>query len=295
MTQFKLRHVFLVLTLVLIGPGTAAQEMPSSRPERIIVISLDGARPDAILEADTPNIKALAERGAVSWEASTVVPSATVQAHASMLTGLNVNEHGVIWNNYSEDSIEVLTFITMTQEAGYSSAMVVGKEKFKQFHQTDDVNYTFARAGDHSVTNRALELLNDGVEVLFIHYPNPDYFGHLSGWMGSIYMREMSNTDFEVGRLLNHLEENDWLQETLIILTADHGGSGTSHGSSRPADMLIPWIIAGPGVIQGAVLQEQVYVMDTAQTVLWVLELPLPSSEYGKPVFEAFGLETTGS
>jgi arylsulfatase A-like enzyme len=157
------------------------------------------------------------------------------------------------------------------------------------------VNYTFARAGDHSVTNRALELLNDGVEVLFIHYPNPDYFGHLSGWMGSIYMREMSNTDFEVGRLLNHLEENDWLQETLIILTADHGGSGTSHGSSRPADMLIPWIIAGPGVIQGAVLQEQVYVMDTAQTVLWVLELPLPSSEYGKPVFEAFGLETTGS
>ena len=103
--------------------------------QRVIVISLDGARPDAILQANTPNLQRLANEGAVDWQAQTIYPPATIPAHASLLTGLTPEEHRVDWNSYSTEVLAIPTFLTLTYDAGYATAMVVGKEKFDQFHQ----------------------------------------------------------------------------------------------------------------------------------------------------------------
>jgi arylsulfatase A-like enzyme len=257
----------------------------------VVVISLDGARPDGIRQAPSPNIEALAARGAVAWQASTVYPSVTLPAHASMLTGLDISEHGLSDNDsiYPCPVITAPTFVTQAGEAGYRTAMVVGKEKLCRFHQSEAVDYTFAREGDRSVVDRALELLNGGYEVLFLQFPNPDYFGHSTSWMSATYLSEMRNTDRQVGRVLAALDELNLMDETLVILTADHGGHDMEHGQNIPEDMTIPWIIAGPGVVAGTELGDDIRVTDTAITVLWALGLPLPENAGGRPVIEAFG------
>jgi len=282
------------LALILLTFSTAqADTLTPARPHpaRVIVISLDGARPDAILQAETPNIQALAERGAVSWQASTVFPPVTIPAHTSMLTGLDTSEHGVTWNDYRDEPITTPTFLTLAAEAGYSTAMVVGKEKFSQFRQTDVMDYVFARVGDRSVVDEAINLIEGGVEVLFVHFPNPDYFGHSRGWMSDVYLNEFYNTDLQVGRLLTALDETGTAAETLIILTADHGGHDLVHGSDIPEDMTIPFILAGGGVISGMVLENDVHVTDAAMTVLWTLGLQLPETALGRPLREAFNRE----
>jgi len=63
---------------------------------------------------------------------------------------------------------------------------------------------------------------------------------------------------------LAELEARGLRDETVIIVTADHGGHGTIHGSSLPEDMIIPWIAAGPA-IQPTQLVTPVHIMDTAQ------------------------------
>jgi len=85
--------------------------------------------------------------------------------------------------------------------------------------------------------------------VIFAHFPNPDYFGHLTGWMSEIYLNQLRLTDSQVGRLLDTLDARGLTDKMLIILTADHGGHGFGHGDDIPEDRLIPWIIAGPGVV----------------------------------------------
>jgi arylsulfatase A-like enzyme len=254
-------------------------------------LSLDGTRPDGIRQTPSPNIEALAARGAVSWTARTVYPSVTLPAHASMLTGLDISQHGVTDNDNIQPCpvIDAPTFVTSAAEAGYATAMVVGKEKLCRFHQSESVDFTFAREGDRSVVDRTLELLAEGYEVLFLHLPNPDYFGHSTGWMSETYLTEMRNTDRQVGRLLAALDELNLTDETLVILTADHGGHLMEHGQDIPEDMTIPWIIAGPGVTAGMELGEDIRITDTAITVLWVLGLPLPENAAGRPVVEAFG------
>lgn len=283
--------LFLCISGLRFSPIPVFAQADPPRPSHILVISLDGARPDALRLAETPNIQALAERGAVAWEAQTILPSVTLPAHASMLTGLSVEQHGVDYNStlFGCPTLESPTFLTLAEEAGYQTALVTGKEKFCLYQQTEMLDYTFVREGDRSVADRALELLDQGVPVIFAHFPNPDYFGHSTGWMSDRYINELSSTDFQVGRVLAKLDELGLSDDTLVILTADHGGHDFEHGSDRPEDILIPWIIAGPGVVPGTLL-DGVSVMDTAPTVLWALGLSLPDDLSGRPVYAAFGL-----
>lgn len=282
MIQHTRKLALFFLCAMLAVTAVVANGQPPAL--KVLVISLDGARPDALLLADIPNLKALAERGSATWEASTVFPPVTIPAHTSMLTGLAVAEHHIDHNSYSAEAVEVPTFLTLASDAGYKTGMVVGKEKFIQFHQRDEVYYEFARQGDRSVVDSVLTLIDADYEVIFAHFPNPDFFGHSTEWMSETYLNELSNTDRQIGRLLGKLEGS----ETLIMVTGDHGGHGDAHGQDIPEDMLIPWLVAGPNVREGYTIEGEVHVTDTAMTVLWALDLPLPESQLGKPVEEAF-------
>jgi len=77
--------------------------------------------------------------------------------------------------------------------------------------------------------------------------------------------------------------------DTLIIVTSDHGGHDSTHGENIPEDMTIPWVISGPGVVPGE-LTTQVYTMDTAATAAFALGLPIPAEWDGIPVYETFGM-----
>ena len=293
---------FIFLLVLLLALPSAAQDAtseplpaPPSDIEHILVISLDGARPDAIQQANAPVLQHLAAEGAVDWNAQTVELSVTLPAHSSMLTGLSVEEHGVTYNDMPPDCppIEASTFLTLASDAGFSTAMVVGKEKFCIYVQREAVDYTFAREGDRSVADRVIELLQtDPPEVIFAHFPNPDYFGHSTGWMSETYINELNSTDFQVGRILDELANLNLLETTLVIITADHGGHDTGHGTTLPEDMTIPWIAYGAGITPGTELSG-ITIADTTATVLWALGLPVPESDASRPITEAFTQEPT--
>jgi arylsulfatase A-like enzyme len=106
--------------------------------------------------------------------------------------------------------------------------------------------------------------------------------------MSEIYLFEITQTDKAVGRILAALPP-----DTLVILTADHGGHDTGHGSNLPEDMTIPWIIVGPDVVVDHEIQSPVVTTDTAATALYVLGLSLPPDADGQPVHEAFDVSAT--
>jgi arylsulfatase A-like enzyme len=95
-----------------------------------------------------------------------------------------------------------------------------------------------------------------------------------------------------VGNLLAELDSQGIRDETLFIVTSDHGGNGLIHGSSLPEDMTIPWIAFGAG-IQPSALTSDITTTDTAATVAYALNLPIPAEWDGVPVYEAFGLPIT--
>jgi predicted AlkP superfamily pyrophosphatase or phosphodiesterase len=258
----------------------------------VVIISIDGLRPDAIEEADTPTLDALRAQGAYSPAAQAVLPSVTLVNHASMLGGMSPAKHGIYWNTNDPDLGQVKgpTLFSVAHGAGLSTAMVVGKPKLKHLVLPNSVdNYIYAGFTDLQVVSEAIPVIEDNMpNLLFIHLPDVDSAGHALGWMSLAQLLALNLTDGLVGEIVAALEREGYVDQTLLIITADHGGTGVKHGSDSPEDATIPWLAVGPGVPAGITLQSEIVTYDTAATALHAFGLPIPETWDGQPVLEIF-------
>jgi arylsulfatase A-like enzyme len=275
-------------------PTSTLTVTPTPRPAitRVFILSVDGMRPEAISMAPMPVLASLMQAGAYTLTAQTIYPSSTLPAHASMLTGVCPAKHGVTWNDYlPENGYAAGTdLFDIAHAAGLKTAMFVGKKKLRQITEPSSTDiFEYINDRDTVITDRVIEQFPKDFGVLFIHFPTPDGMGHEYGWLSFEQLSVLRRADESLGRLLDTLDTDGLRGETLVIVTADHGGHDTTHGSTRPEDMTIPWVIAGPGV-QPMELTTPVRTMDTAATAAWALGLPIPPEWDGIPVTEAFGI-----
>lgn len=278
---------------VVLTPTAAATSTPETQAlTSVLIVSIDGLRPDALQSANTPNLDRLIEDGSVSWTAQTVLPSVTLPSMTSMLSGSSPDVHGVRWNVYDlqRGYVALPTLFSVVHDAGLSTAMIVGKAKLEHIAVPGTVDtYAYVVGSDADIAGLAAEQLRQAPpDLLVVHLPGVDSAGHAHGWLTSPQLASVTGADEAAGLLLSTLEEIGQLESTLIIVTADHGGIGKSHGGSEPESMTIPWVIAGPGVREGYELQSEIKVYDTAVTAAWALGLPLPEEWEGRPVMEAF-------
>lgn len=259
---------------------------------RALILSIDGLRPDAISLAPMPNLLALMQSGAYSLTAQTVYPSVTLVAHASMLSGLCPSKHGVDWNDYLPERgyAQGTDLFDIAHTAGLRTDMYVTKKKLTQITEPASLNnFVFVNDRDTALTERLIGEFPQDFGVLFIHFGITDGMGHSYGWLSPEQLSVIFRADEALGWLLTELEARNLRSETLIIVTADHGGHSTTHGSSSPEDMTIPWVAVGPG-IQPKQLTTVVHTTDTAATAAFALGLDIPAEWDGVPVYEAFGL-----
>ena len=271
---------------------SAVTATPEPAIQRVIILSMDGLRPDAIELAPMPNLLDLMKTSAYSLTAQTVRPSATLPAHSSMLTGMCPSKHGVDWNDYIPQNgvAEGTDLFDLTHAAGMQNFMFVGKEKLQQVTDAFNIDrFVYINDRDKVVMQTLLADFPQDFDVLFIHFATTDDMGHVYGWLSPEQLSVVFRADEAIGELFITLDERGLRDKTLLIVTADHGGHNLTHGSSMPEDMTIPWIISGPG-IRAEELTTPVHITDTAATAAYALGLSIPAEWDGVPVLEAFGL-----
>lgn len=258
----------------------------------MVVISIDGLRPDALDLTDTPTLDKLRAKGAYCPSAQTVRISFTLPSHASMLSGMPPEKHGILWGlpYIGWSGMNGPTLFNVAHDAGLSTAFVSGKEKLNYLALPNSVDKLFtADAHDNEVKNQAVEIIQAGLpSVLFIHFPDTDRVGHAFGWMSANQLQSITFADGLIGEIVAALESGGYLSSTLLIITSDHGGHDLGHGDDSPIDRTIPWLAVGPGIPSGVTLTTEINTFDTAATVLYALKLPIPEIWDGKPIVEIF-------
>jgi predicted AlkP superfamily pyrophosphatase or phosphodiesterase len=267
-------------------------DSPAARIKRVIIVSYDGMRGDAVAAAPMPNLLSMMKDGAYTTTARTINYAVTLPGHASMLSGLCQSKHGVDWDvtTYYKGYSQGVDVFDEAHAAGLRTVMIVNKEKLRQLAEpeTTDV-FTLVYGIESTIMKTAIEQIPLGFDLMFIHFGSPDNRGHKYGWMSGSYLKALRDGDAALGLLLAALDEYNIRDSTLIIVTADHGGHDRGHVGTVIQDLLIPWVAYGPGVKVGQ-LTNLVSIMDTAPTVAYALELPSEPDWDGLPVYEAFGL-----
>ncbi len=106
----------------------------------------------------------------------------------------------------------------------------------------------------HSLICKGAYTLNHAVAFLkakrptitFIHYDHVDHAGHQYGHSSPAYYAAVAEADRLAGEVLAALDEAGLSRQTIVLVTADHGGKGKDHGGATMAEIEIPWIIRGP-------------------------------------------------
>lgn len=289
-----------IFTLHFICPAMAAD---APRAEHVFIISFDQGNPDLIQKSEMPTFHRMAAEGARTWSAYTVVPSVTLPAHTSMLTGVGPQVHQVLWNSYAPEKglVKIPTIFSFAKEHGLVTAMFVGKDKFKHLNlpgsldvfvwpQPDDDAKAVARAFAEHVAKLKPNLC-------FIHFLDPDVAGHKYGAASPEKMRALAGCDAALKTIKDAIAAAGLTKSSVIILTADHGSHDITnkdgktvgtHDTAETADVKIPWVAWGKGVKKNFTVTAPVVQYDTAATALWLLNVPLPEYFWGRPVTSAF-------
>lgn len=260
-----------------------------AQAKMVVVVSFDGLRPDAIQAAGADHILSLVAAGTQAVAAHTIMPSITLPSHSSMVSGVSPAKHGILWNDWSpaRGLIPVTTMFEEAKHAGFTTAMVANKEKFKHLNRPGTIDEVVLEYGDPKELADAASSVIRRVRphLLFVHFGHPDKAGHDDGWMSKSQLEVIDDADQALGTIFHTIKDLGLQASTTIILTADHGGSGKGHGDASEVSTSIPWIAAGAGVPVRGKLQKSLMTYDTAATAITLLGVPVPASWDGVSAF----------
>jgi predicted AlkP superfamily pyrophosphatase or phosphodiesterase len=290
----------LALLVSFVAGSAATAQVPGAA--HVVIIGVDGLSPDGIRKAATPTLHGMIKTGASTLHARGVMPTVSSPNWASMIMGAGPEQHGVTTNDWQPDKFEIaptargpggvfptIFGVLRAQRPGARLACFHDWEGFSRLFERNTADVVEHCKGPVQTTERAIAYLKaKRPDFTFIHLDHVDDAGHNQGHGTPAYYKAVAEADRLIGLVFQALNEIGIADQTIVLVTSDHGGRGKGHGGATMDEIEIPWIITGPGVIAGLDIKTPVNTFDTAATVAYIFGLTPPRCWIAKPVDAAF-------
>ena len=94
--------------------------------------------------------------------------------------------------------------------------------------------------------------------------------------------------DGYIGRIIQALKDAGIYDDTIILITSDHGGVGTRHGGKSLVELEVPFIIFGKNIKTTGEFKETMMQFDTATTIADIFSLKTPQCWRGQSMKQVF-------
>lgn len=244
---------------------------------KVILISIDGMRPDGLKACGNPYVKELEKLCHYTYSGASMDPSVTFPCHFSMAHSVTPQRHGILSNTYVPQVRPVKGIFEKADAAGARCAMFYGWEPLRDICLPGSLQFaTYINAyayesSDTVLTDACEKLLTEqAIDFAFLYMVETDEKGgHDNGWMSEEYLRRISVAIDNVKRIVEKFGD-----EYSIIVMADHGGHERSHGTTAPEDMTVPLFFYGKDFPKGKVIEENISLLEIAPTIAALLGLP---------------------
>lgn len=252
--------------------------------EKVILISIDGMRPDGAMNCGNPFVKELTKISSYTLKGHSVIPTVTLPCHTSMFYGVPPKRHGILTNTYTPPVRPVPGIAEVLSASQKSCAAFYNWEPIRHVWTSECMKYTsYIQAyevdnSDLFLTEQAIALIHKKQpDFLFIHMVETDEKGgHDYGWMSPEYLNQLSNA-FSCAEKIFQAAAGQYN----IIITADHGGHDRMHGEDCPEDFTIPMFFYGKSFHPGKIL-EKAGLLDLAPTITALMNVPTPKEWEGQ-------------
>lgn len=291
---------FIIAALLLFSSCTA--EEPQKIAQHAVVIGIDGLSPDGIRNAETPVMDAMIAGGSASMHARAVMPSSSGANWGSIIMGAGPEQHGIISNDWTTDNFELHPTVTRNKNLFPTIFAVIRDQRpeaqigaildwnpISNYIEEEVADFVGLPENEDETTAMAVRYIRDEIpDYTFIHIDHVDAAGHAHGHGTEAYYAAVSKADSLIGEIVEATERAGMAEETVFMISSDHGGVGYGHGGYTPEEMEIPIIIYGGNVKKGHHLNFPINIFDIPATALFALGLEIPFEWIGRPVKAAF-------
>ncbi len=261
------------------GTEAGAEAGTSDVYGHVVIVGVDGAGA-FFKDADMPKLESILKNGARTYGCLTSDPTISAQCWGSLLIGVTPDCHRlsnsyIESNPYPADSIFPTVF-RVVREAMPDAVLgsFCNWNPINVGIVEDSLGVTKGTApGDKALTDLICKYVKAELPtLLFIQFDEVDGAGHSLGFGGKQHLAQLHTEDGYIDRIYTAYQEAGILDDTLFIVTADHGGNGTSHGGWTDGEKYVMWAAAGKTVIPGGEIEDMA-IRDTASVVLMALGL----------------------
>lgn len=274
-------------------------------PKHVILVGFDGWSAYSLNNgADMPTVRQLMAGGAYDLKSRTVLPSSSAVNWASMFMGAGPEIHG-----YTEwgSRVPELPSRVVNRDNRFPNIFGLYRDKdpnaeIGYIYEWEGMNYLVDTLAINYRQQASMNEENpDGCTPFAVKYikekkPNllavvfdkPDGTGHSHGWTSPEYYNMINHLDKCLAQIVKAVEDAGIMEETVIIVTSDHGGIDKGHGGKTMDEMERPIIFYGKGIKKGHVIQESTMIYDTASTIAYMLDVEQPQVWIGRPVTSVF-------
>ncbi|MDX2173690.1 MAG: alkaline phosphatase family protein [Bacteroidota bacterium] len=245
-----------IFTLMLVAFVTLAAT--ASQTRKVLIIGIDGVRADALQAANTPNIDNLIATGFSAFNSWHIGITVSGPSWSTIMTGVEYGKHGVTSNSYSGSNYNNYPYFPTRAKTCLPNLYAV---QIVQWAPMSDNVYNDGwdqkikvcdGCGANSVSSAQTQLANSNLDVLFVYFDECDLAGHSTGFSTSnpLYINAIQTVDGHVGSIMTalHNRPNYANEDWVVLLTTDHGGTGTGHGGNSASERKIWWIGSGNNV-----------------------------------------------
>ncbi len=245
---------------------------------KVLLILIDGLRPDAIMQAKNPFLRDFIKECTYCDKAKSVYPSITLPCHMSLFHSVPPERHGTLENTYVRPVHKLEGLFEVLAKNNKKCAFFYTWEELRDLGRPGSLSYqefcswyTYEREADCKMCNKAIEYIKEEEpDFLFYYTGHTDEQGHVYGWMSDEYLEAVDLAIDNTRKLIEALPK-----DYSVIITADHGGHERIHGTKMQEDMTIPMLLYGNLWQKNAEISN-VGLLDVAPTIAALLECPIP-------------------
>ena len=299
MTRLKI-HIICAIFGLLLSSGCAATKSvtpagayppdghtPYKHPENfspakhLVFIGLDGWGGAYVSKANMPAVKRMMANGASCPDMRCVMPSNSWPNWTSLFSGTPPE------NRNSQNFPEIFTLV---KNSGNENTPVLFHE-WGDLHEIcpDEAAEKQSIASDlESAQKIAAYIVENKPVFIAAIFNEPDSIGHAKRWGSLAYYAKLAEMDVLVAVIEQAVMDSGFYDDTVFVLSADHGGVLWGHGFNSSTQRKIPLIICGRGIKKGYEIPSRTSICDIAPTMAAILGLETPPEWTGRILGEIF-------
>ncbi len=297
------KYIVLCLSFLVVFSCTNNDDPTFQIKEtHLIFIGLDGLGGynfDKTL-SNMPNVRQYSKEGIYTDQKQAVSPTASGPNWASIFMGTTPEVHGYLkWDSKApaepypfevkNNIFPTISQILRNEKPSSEIGMFCQWAGIKYLVDTLSINYNrhipLTDSSGHSLFTDSVSIYLKKYKpsLCTIVFDDPDHTGHNDGYFSINYYSVLEVLDNCIGRIVQSVKEAGYYDDTVFIITSDHGGNGFSHGGDTQEEKQTCFFMWGKGIKPMGYVDDSLEQQDVAFIMANILGINIPALWTGKP------------